>query len=87
MRYHSPGRLPLSAASTARNRRLLDGPTRTGGSTTGSTGLPGADLFQALRRDIDYFPLLFGELPQDTTAPGSTTADSATSTPGKEPAL
>lgn len=84
VRYHSPGRLPLSRASTERNRRLLDGPARPG---AGTTELPGAELFQALRRDIDYFPLLFGELPQDAAAPGGSAADSATSTPGKEPAL
>ncbi|MFD0279182.1 methylaspartate mutase [Kitasatospora sp. NPDC127111] len=81
IRYHSPGRLPLSRASAGRNRRLLDG--RTAGSACAGpswaaarAGAPRAsdeDLFTALRRDIDYFPRLFGEPAADR--------------PGKEPPL
>ncbi|MEU6236787.1 methylaspartate mutase [Kitasatospora sp. NPDC047058] len=81
IRYHSPGRLPLSPASTRRNRRMLDG--RAAGaagpgpswSATDPAAPGGAedDLFTALRRDIDYFPRLFGEPAADR--------------PGKEPPL
>lgn len=53
IRYHSHGRLPLSAASVDRNQRLL-----AAGRTAGITA---ADLFDSLRLDIDYFPQLFNE--------------------------
>ncbi|WP_344550510.1 methylaspartate mutase [Kitasatospora saccharophila] len=71
VRYHSPGRLPLSRASAERNRRLLGGP---------ADDASGASLFAALRRDIDHFPLLFGETPEGAPAGPSP------ATPGKEPA-
>lgn len=72
VRYHSPGHLPLSRASVERNRRLLDGP---------ADDASGAGLYAALRRDIDYFPLLFGETPEGAPAVPATVP------PGKEPAL
>ena len=56
VRYLSAGRLPLSPASLKRNRRLLDERADSAGN----------DLFTALRRDIDYFPLLFGEPASDS---------------------
>ncbi|MFJ2742603.1 methylaspartate mutase [Streptomyces sp. NPDC087440] len=69
IRYLSAGRLPLSAGTLRRHREQLDA----GQGETPSMG----SLLSELTRDINYFPLLFGESTTPGGAPGAAPGEQA----------